>query len=152
MVFAGFSKDPSGFFTFKPENITTDTSVSFQQSSAILKNILAGGELPETFRESVTTQNLLGLGQASVDISKALSEQVKQIQDAISSLIKPLQPAPLTPDKPTAPESPQEPTLGGDIKDTLSQQLDSLAGALGVSAATAAIVLAGIAGIIFLRK
>jgi len=52
-------------------------SPSFQKSLASLQNILAGGELPETFRESVSTQSLLGLGQASIDISQALSEQVQ---------------------------------------------------------------------------
>jgi len=57
---------------------TTQASLSdsFAQAKAILDNILSGGELPETFRESVTTANLLGLGQASIDISQALSEQV----------------------------------------------------------------------------
>lgn len=51
-------------------------SESFLKARAILDNIVSGGELPETFRESVTTTNLLGLGQASIDISQALSEQV----------------------------------------------------------------------------
>jgi len=51
-------------------------SDSFLQARSILDNILSGGELPETFRESVTTANLLGLGQASLDISKALNEQI----------------------------------------------------------------------------
>ena len=51
-------------------------SPSFQQAATIFQNILAGGELPETFRQAVTTTNLLGLGQASIDISSALSEQV----------------------------------------------------------------------------
>jgi len=56
--------------------IQATLSESFAQARAILDNILSGGELPETFRESVTTANLLGLGQASIDISQALSEQV----------------------------------------------------------------------------
>ena len=65
----------------------------FQKSLASLQNILAGGELPETFRESVVTTNLLGLGQASIDISGALSEQVQireeqrvKTQEQISNL------------------------------------------------------------------
>jgi len=56
--------------------IQATLSDSFAQARAILDNILSGGELPETFRESVVTTNLLGLGQASIDISKALNEQV----------------------------------------------------------------------------
>lgn len=66
-----------------PQTITGQTvspqvslSESFQSSLNIFSNILSGGELPETFRESIVTQNLLGLGQASIDISGALSEQV----------------------------------------------------------------------------
>jgi len=55
---------------------TGDLSSSFQQAASIFQNILSGGELPETFRESVVTTNLIGLGQASLDISGALSEQV----------------------------------------------------------------------------
>ncbi len=51
-------------------------SASFQSSLSIFDNILKGGQLPETFRQSTVTQNLLGLGQASIDISGALSEQV----------------------------------------------------------------------------
>jgi len=51
-------------------------SPSFQSALNIFSNILSGGELPETFRESVTTGNLLGLGQASLDISSALNEQI----------------------------------------------------------------------------
>jgi len=56
--------------------IQANLSNSFVQARAILDNILSGGELPETFRESVTTFNLLGLGQASIDISTALNEQI----------------------------------------------------------------------------
>jgi len=51
-------------------------SPSFQQAANIFQNILSGGELPETFRQSVTTENLLGLGQASKDITSALNEQI----------------------------------------------------------------------------
>jgi len=56
--------------------IQATLSDTFLKARSILDNILSGGELPETFRESVTTANLLGLGQASIDISTALSEQV----------------------------------------------------------------------------
>lgn len=56
--------------------IQSTLSDSFLQAKAILDNILSGGELPETFRQATVTQNLLGLGQASIDISQALSEQV----------------------------------------------------------------------------
>lgn len=59
-------------------------SDSFLAAKTILNNILSGGELPETFRESVTTQNLLGLGQASIDISQALSEQVTIREDQLA--------------------------------------------------------------------
>lgn len=66
-----------------PQTITSQqiseqvaASTSFQQAATIFQNILSGGELPETFRESVTTLNLLGLGEASLDISGALSEEV----------------------------------------------------------------------------
>lgn len=46
----------------------------------------------------------------------------------------------------------QLPSTGSEIKDTLSKQLDSFAGAIGVSAATAAIILGGIAGILLIKK
>jgi len=62
-----------------PQTITGqigDTSASFQQAANIFESILKGGEIPETFRQATVTQNLLGLGQASIDISAALSEQV----------------------------------------------------------------------------
>jgi len=56
--------------------IQSTLSESFVQARAILDNILSGGELPETFRESVTTFNLLELGDASKDITDALNEQI----------------------------------------------------------------------------
>ena len=61
-------------------------SPSFISSSNILANIFKGGELPETFRESVTTTNLLNLGQASLDISAALNTTATQTQEQISVL------------------------------------------------------------------
>jgi len=61
-------------------------SPSFIQASQVLKNILSGGELPETFRESVTTTNLLNLGQASLDISAALNTVATQQNEQISTL------------------------------------------------------------------
>jgi len=69
----------AGQATAAPQTITGQTgdlSSSFQQAASIFDSILSGGELPETFRESVTTTNLLGLGQASLDISSALNEQI----------------------------------------------------------------------------
>ena len=66
-----------------PQTITSQqvspqvaASESFQQAATIFQNILSGGELPETFRQRITTENLLGLGQASLDISSALNEQI----------------------------------------------------------------------------
>jgi len=56
--------------------IQSTLSESFLQAKAILDNILSGGELPETFRENVTTFNLLALGEASKDITDALNEQI----------------------------------------------------------------------------
>jgi len=61
-------------------------SPSFIQASAVLKNILGGGELPETFRESVTTTNLINLGQASLDISAALNTVATQQNEQITAL------------------------------------------------------------------
>lgn len=51
-------------------------SESFQSALTIFQNILGGGELPETFRQSTTTSNLLDLGQSSLDISQALNENI----------------------------------------------------------------------------
>jgi len=42
--------------------------------------------LPETFRESVTTTNLINLGQASLDISAALSTVATQQSEQITAL------------------------------------------------------------------
>ena len=57
-------------------DIQTAASESFQQAFVTFQTILSGGGLPETQFEAVTTQNLLGLGQASIDISTALNEQI----------------------------------------------------------------------------
>lgn len=56
---------------------TGDSSASFQQAANIFQNILSGVGLPQTTFERVTSENLIGLGEASIDISKALSEQVE---------------------------------------------------------------------------
>ena len=72
----GTTRDTGQTITGQAVSPRVSQSVSFQQSLSRIQNILAGGELPETFRQSITTQNLLGLGQASVDISSALSEQI----------------------------------------------------------------------------
>lgn len=58
---------------FSPD-VTLSPQVEQQRTN--LQTFLFSGQLPETFRESIVTQNLLGLGQASIDISGALSEQV----------------------------------------------------------------------------
>lgn len=66
-----------------PQTITRTTfpapvvaDPSFQSSLSIFSNILSGGELPETFRESTVTENLLGLGEASKTISDAVNQQI----------------------------------------------------------------------------
>lgn len=54
----------------------TISSPSFQNAARTFQNILAGGELPETFRESVTTNNLLALGESQKTLSSALNDQI----------------------------------------------------------------------------
>ena len=78
---------PTGKVTGKATRQATQ-SASFQKSASIFSNILKGGELPETFRESVTTTNLLNLGQASKDISSALNQVAGGLQNQITSLTK----------------------------------------------------------------
>ena len=57
---------------------TSDATLSdsFQSAKTILDNILAGIGLPLTQRQQTTDTNLINLGFASLDISKALNEQV----------------------------------------------------------------------------
>jgi len=57
-------------FPDKPLSPTTE------QQRTTLQTFLFSGQLPPTQTEAVVTQNLLGLGRASIDISQALSEQV----------------------------------------------------------------------------
>ena len=77
---------PTGFNNTSTISETTLSSPSFQSSFSTISNILQGLELPETFRESVFSGNQLLLGQASVDISKALTEQSSQVQEQFGSL------------------------------------------------------------------
>lgn len=51
-------------------------SPAVEQQRTTLQTFLFSGTLPPSQFEAVTTRNLLGLGQASIDISQALSEQV----------------------------------------------------------------------------
>jgi len=68
-------------------------SVSFQQALSTFQNILGGGELPETFRQSVTTSNLIGLGEAQQrakidrDEQRILNEQ-RQVQSSEATAIE----------------------------------------------------------------
>jgi len=73
---AAQARDNPQIITGQSVSPTVQESKSFQQAATIFQNILSGGQLPETFRQRVTTQNLIGLGEASIDISNALSEQV----------------------------------------------------------------------------
>jgi len=72
----GTTTDTGQTITGQEVSIGVSQSISFQESLARLQNILRGGELPETFRQSVVTTNLLGLGDASNIISTALNEQI----------------------------------------------------------------------------
>ncbi len=51
-------------------------SPAVEQQRATLETFLLAGQLPPSEAQTIVTQNLLGLGQASIDISQALSEQV----------------------------------------------------------------------------
>ena len=95
--------------------------------------------------QNLIHDNLIGLGKASIDISSALSAFATETKNSVNSLV---QPRPVNPKQQQAtPESSEK-----GIKDTLTEQVGTFAGALGLSAATASIVLAGIVGFIVLRK
>ena len=64
------------------------SDASLQRNASIFSNILSGGELPETFRESVTSSNLINLGRASIDISNALKTVASGLQSQISNLTR----------------------------------------------------------------
>lgn len=51
-------------------------SPAVEQQRTTLQSFLLSGTLPPSQFQATTIQNLLGLGQASIDISQALSEQV----------------------------------------------------------------------------
>ena len=103
MVFAGVTQDPSGFFTFKQELVDVDPIAQAIQSGETTKQLenLSNFLLPQlnvpkvsadlfdrvrdnlsqTFTEirdvlQLQTGQLVGLGEAAVGISGALSEQV----------------------------------------------------------------------------
>jgi len=73
---SGTTTDTGQTITGQSVDDSTKNSESFQSSLSIFNNILSGGELPETFRESIFAQNQRDLGQASLDISAALNEQI----------------------------------------------------------------------------
>jgi len=73
---SGTTRDTGQTITGQSISTQVASSPIFQQSASIFQNILSGGGLPESFKESVVSQNLIGLGQASLDISSALNEQI----------------------------------------------------------------------------
>jgi len=103
LVFAGVTQDPSGFFTFKQELVDVDPIAQAIQTGETTRQLesLSNFFLPQlnvptvsadlfarvrdnlsqTFSEfrdifQLQATQLVGLGQASIDISGALSEQV----------------------------------------------------------------------------
>jgi len=103
LVFAGVTQDPSGFFTFKQELVDVDPIAQAIQSGETTRQLesLSNFFLPQlnvptvsadlfarvrdnlsqTFSEirdviKLQSTQLIGLGEAAVDISGALSEQV----------------------------------------------------------------------------
>lgn len=127
----------------------TATSPTFVKASSTFSNILRGGELPETFRESVTSTNLINLGKASVDISNALNTVAQGLQSQLNQ-IKPMI-AQVVPQTAAPEEAPARP-LSASIKDKgleLGQNLSTL---LGVSTSTIGLVIVGIGAYLLVKK
>ena len=118
------------------------TSSSFVSASNIFGNILAGGELPETYRESVTTQNLLNLGQASKDISKALADVANGLQTQINQ-VKTALPTSIT----SVPEEQAPQKDGMTYLDKFKNGFTDFSNQLGITPATIAL---GVGGIVLL--
>jgi len=72
----GTTRDTGQTITRQSVSPQVSNSPSFQSALSIFDNILKGGELPETFRQSVTSTNLIGLGEASNNLSTAINEQI----------------------------------------------------------------------------
>lgn len=133
--------------TSKSYSYTND--VSLQRNAFIFSNILRGGELPETFRESVTSTNLINLGKASLDISGALNSVAQGLQVQINQLkpnINQLMPQTVIPE-----ESPGLP-LTTSIKDKGLELSKNLSQIIGVSTATLGLIVVGIGGFLLLKK
>ena len=124
------------------------SSSSFQQSASIFSNILGGAELPETFRESVTSTNLINLGKASVDISNALNTVASGLQTQINQ-VKPMANQ-LVPSSAPAEEQPLP--FGGILKSSLTSGFDKAAQTIGISSAALGIILLGIGGFVLIRS
>lgn len=80
----GTTLDTGQTITGQTVDIATSLSESFQSSLSIFNNILSGFGLPETQRQALVTTNLIGLGEASLDISKALNEQITIREDQLA--------------------------------------------------------------------
>lgn len=138
---------PGATITGTSSRLATE-SASFKQSASIFSNILRGGELPETFRESVTTTNLINLGKASVDISNALNTVASGLQSQINSArqnIAPLVPQVMAPEEQPLP-------LTSTLKNSLSSGFGKASEAIGISAATLGIILVGVSAFMLLRR
>jgi len=80
----GTTRDTGQTITGQISDLTASQRIPLIESFNNLQRFLAGGELPESFRQATVTENLLGLGQASIDISQALSEQVTIREDQLA--------------------------------------------------------------------
>jgi len=67
----------AGTITSTPKTQSfVETSTQFQTNQLNLQNILAGFSLPKTSTQALTDFNLVKLGEASVEISGALTQQI----------------------------------------------------------------------------
>lgn len=77
----GTTTDTGQTITKQSVDPVTSNSDSFQSSLSIFSNILQGGELPETFRESVFSSNQIAIGESIIDRaneSQALADSINQ--------------------------------------------------------------------------
>jgi len=146
-----------------PQTITSQqvspavaSSASFQQAATIFQNILSGGELPETFRESVTSRNLLGLGEASIDISNALSQQVAIREEQLARTQEAIRNQQILTDSINERLSRQTTQLGESLKDLSTSTFDPikfftdnpLIGGIGIGG----LVVGGVVLLILLKR